>query len=57
MAKIADVFGRVNAYVLSVVLYVLGESLRRLGAFSDQTADDPFLHQVISSRLRRPTST
>ena len=24
MAKIADVFGRVNAYVLSVVLYVLG---------------------------------
>ena len=24
MAKIADVFGRVNAYILSVVLYVLG---------------------------------
>jgi SIT family siderophore-iron:H+ symporter-like MFS transporter len=24
MAKIADVFGRVNAYVLSVFLYVLG---------------------------------
>jgi hypothetical protein len=26
MAKIADVFGRVNAYCLSVFLYVLGES-------------------------------
>lgn len=24
MAKIADVFGRVNAYILSVFLYVLG---------------------------------
>jgi hypothetical protein len=36
MAKIADVFGRVNAYCLSVFLYVLGEWEWKSG-FSDGT--------------------
>jgi hypothetical protein len=33
MAKIADVFGRVNAYCLSVFLYVLGESSFKRGCW------------------------